>query len=96
MFAVVTSVRVVVVLVVVVVVVVVVAELAVSVVIIVSFEGAKPVVAVMGTDVAVTDKVDDDDAGDIFSCGLTGSRICVKVRVERGMVRLGGINTFAR
>ncbi len=92
MFAVVTSVRVVVV----VVVVVVVAELAVAVVIIVSFEGAKPVVGVMGTDVAVTDKVDDDDACDIFSCVLNGSRICVKVRVERGMVRVGGINTFAR
>lgn len=90
MLAVVTSVRVVVV------VVVVVAELAVAVVIIVSFEGTKPVVAVMGTNVAVTDKVDDDDAGDIFSCGLTGSRICVKVRVERGMARVGGVNTFAR
>ena len=90
MFAVVTSVRVVVV------VVVVVAELAVAVVIIVSFEGAKPVVAVMAADVAVTDKVEDNDAGDIFGCGKTGSRICVKVRVERGMVRVGGMNTFAR
>ena len=94
MFAVVTSVRVVVV--VVVFVVVVVAELAVAVVIIVSFEGAKPVVAGVGSDVAGTDKVDDNDAGDIFGCGLTGSRICVKVRVERGMVRVGGMNTFAR